>query len=178
MKQFALLTAVVFFVVACQNAAEKKDETKTTDAKMPTASMFKANYSNAFEMGDMALTDKAVLNSWKNWEANKFDGLTDFFADSVTALWADGTSFTGTKDSLINEWKKVRANITTVVDSIDAYMPVYSTDKKENWALIWVTDYSTDKKGVKDTTAYQETWRFNKDGKADLVLQFQRKRKK
>lgn len=177
MKQFALLTAVILFAVACQNAADTKDETKTTETKAPTASMFTANYSNAFEMGDMALADKAVLNSWKNWEANKFEGLSDFFADSVTAMWADGTTFTGTKDSLINEWKKVRANITTVVDSVDAYMPVYSTDKKENWVLIWVVDY-TDKKGVKDTTAYQETWRFNKDGKADLVLQYQRKRKK
>ncbi|MBK8087710.1 MAG: hypothetical protein IPK31_07080 [Chitinophagaceae bacterium] len=178
MKQFALLAAVILFAVACQNAADTKDETKTTETKAPAAGMFAANYSNAFEMGDMALADKAVLHSWKNWEANKFDGLGDFFADTVTALWADGTTFTGTKDSLINEWKKVRANITTVVDSVDAYMPVYSTDKKENWVLIWVVDYSTDKKGVKDTTSYQETWRFNKDGKADLVLQYQRKRKK
>ena len=178
MKQIILLAAVVLFAVACQNAADKKDETKTTEMKAPAASMFKANYSNAFEMGDMALADKAVLNSWKNWEANKYEGLTDFFADSVTALWADGSTFVGKKDSLIAEFKKVRGNLTTVVDSIDAYMPVYSTDKKENWALIWVTDYTTDKKGVKDTTAFQETWRFNKDGKADMVLQFQRKRKK
>ncbi len=178
MKQFALLAAVILFAVACENAADTKEETTTTETKAPAASMFAANYSNAFEMGDMALADKAVLNSWKNWEANKFDGLSDFFADTVTALWADGTTFTGTKDSLISEWKKVRAGITTVVDSVDAYMPVYSTDKKENWVLIWVVDYSTDKKGVKDTTSFQETWRFNKDGKADLVMQYQRKRKK
>ncbi|MBK8090101.1 MAG: hypothetical protein IPK31_20485 [Chitinophagaceae bacterium] len=109
MKQFALLAAVILFAVACQNAADTKDETKATETKTPTAGMFAANYSNAFEMGDMALADKAVLHSWKNWEANKFDGLGDFFADTVTALWADGTTFTGTKDSLINEWKKSKS---------------------------------------------------------------------
>ena len=169
---------VALYAVARQTAADPKDDTKGTETKARTAGMGAPKYSNAFVMGDMALADKAVLHSWKNWEANKFDGVGDFFADTVTALWADGTTFTGTKDSLINDWKKVRSNSTTVVDSVDAYMPVYSTDKKENWVLIWVVDYSTDKKGVKDTTAYQETWRFNKDGKADLVLQYKRKRKK
>ena len=66
MKQFALLAAVILFAVACQNAADTKDETKATETKTPTAGMFAANYSNAFEMGDMALADKAVLHSWKN----------------------------------------------------------------------------------------------------------------
>ena len=68
MKQFALLAAVILFAVACQNAADTKDETKATETKTPTAGMFAANYSNAFEMGDMALADKAVLHSWKNWD--------------------------------------------------------------------------------------------------------------
>lgn len=178
MKQLTLLAAVVLFVAACNNGAANKEETKTTETKTAVAGAHAANYSSSFEMGDMALANAAVLNSWKNWEASKFDGLSDFLADSVTALYADGTIFVGPKDSMIANWKKTRSSLTSVVDSIDAYLPVRSTDKNENWALIWVNEYSTNAKGVKDTIAYQETWRFNKQGKADMVLQFQRTRKK
>ncbi len=178
MKQFALLTAVVLFAVACQNATDIKDETKTTEAKTVVAGIYPTTYSSSFEMGDMSLADKAVLNSWKNWEANKMDGLSDFFADSVTAFFADGNIFIGKKDSLIALWKTIRAGYTSVVDSVNAYTPLYSTDKKESWALIWATEYNTNSKGVKDTTSFQETWRFNKDGKADFLLQYQRKQKK
>ncbi len=171
MKQLVLVMAVTLLAAACNTA--KKEEPKSDESKSTTGS-FPATYSSSFEMGDMKLAEKAVQHSWKDWESNNFDGLSDFFADTVTAFMSDGSTIIGPKDSLIAMWKKVRAGLTTVVDSINAYTPVYSTDKKENWALLWVTDYSTDAKGKKDTVDYMETWRFNKDGKADLVLQYQR----
>jgi hypothetical protein len=57
-------------------------------------------------------------------------------------------------------------------------MAVYSTDKKENWVLVWATEMNTNSKGVKDTVSVMETWRINKDGKADLVFQFDRHERK
>ena len=51
-------------------------------------------------------------------------------------------------------------------------MAVKSTDKKENWALIWGKEIDTDKKGKVDSFYLQETWRFNKDGQADLFFQY------
>jgi hypothetical protein len=177
MKQIVVLALFILFLVACQNATENK-ETKAPETKMAAAGMYPTTYSSSFEMGDMSLADKAVLNSWKNWEANKIDDLKDFLADSVTTLGADGMIFVGKKDSLIALWKKVRADYTSIVDSVAAYTAINSTDKNEKWALVWVTEYSTNTKGVKDTADYQETWRFNKDGKADMVLQYQRRKKK
>ncbi|MDE3125689.1 MAG: hypothetical protein KGK14_09260, partial [Bacteroidota bacterium] len=50
--------------------------------------------------------------------------------------------------------------------------PIKSIDKNENWALIWGKEVDTYKNGKKDSTHIQETWRFNKDGKADLFYQF------
>lgn len=178
MKQIFLLASLFLFVIACNTATESKEETKTTDTKNTGPGTIAATYTSSFETGDISLAEKAVLNSWKNWEANNFDGLSDFLADSVNAFYGDGTEFSGTKDSLIASWKRTRASIASVVDSVNAYTTITSTKEKENWGLIWVTEYTTDSKGVKDTTSYQETWRFNKDGKADLVYQFQRKRKK
>lgn len=177
MKQIVVLALFILFLVACQNATDNK-ETKTTETKTAVAGKYPTTYSSSFEMGDMSLAEKAVLNSWKNWEANKIDDLKDFLADSVTILGADGTIFSGKKDSLITLWKKVRSDYTSIVDSVAAYTAINSTDKNEKWALVWVTEYSTNSKGVKDTVDYQETWRFNKDGKADMALQYQRKKKK
>ena len=57
-------------------------------------------------------------------------------------------------------------------------VPLYSTDKKENWVLVWATEINTNADGTKDTMALMETWRMNKDGKADLLLQYDRHARK
>lgn len=54
------------------------------------------------------------------------------------------------------------------VSTVNAIMPVKSNDKNENWALIWCKEVDTDKGGKIDSFYLQETWRFNKDGKANL----------
>jgi hypothetical protein len=81
-------------------------------------------------------------------------------------------------DSLTAKWKRNRAFYTIMIDTVDAVMSVRSTDKKEDWVLVWATEYSTDKTGKKDTVNVMETWRINKDGKADLLLQFDRHARK
>ncbi|HLG39724.1 MAG TPA: hypothetical protein VI461_08645, partial [Chitinophagaceae bacterium] len=58
---------------------------------------------------------------------------------------------------------------------VDAVFAVKSTDKDENWVTIWGTEIQTDMKGKVDTVSLQETWRFNKAGKVDLMFQAARK---
>jgi len=105
------------------------------------------------------------------------DNMQKWAADSIVALHSNATITRGV-DSLMASWKKSRAEYSAVTDSIDAVIPVYSTDKKENWVLVWATEYNTKKDGTKDTTAVMETWRINKDGKADLLMQFDRHSRK
>jgi hypothetical protein len=57
-------------------------------------------------------------------------------------------------------------------------IPTYSTDKKENWVMVWASEINTDKKGKIDTVEMMETWRINKDGKADMLLQYDRHARK
>jgi hypothetical protein len=178
MKQIFLLASFFFFMIACNTATETKDDSKSTETKNTGPGKIAATYSSSFETGDISFAEKAVQGSWKSWEANTMDELSSYFADTVALYYGDGTEFIGPKDSVIANWKRTRGSLTSVVDSVNAYTTVTNKDTKENWALLWVSDYSTDDKGVKDTTFYQETWRFNKDGKADLVYQYQRKRKK
>jgi hypothetical protein len=76
------------------------------------------------------------------------------------------------RDSALAAAQKMRNNFASAVSSVDAIMAVKSTDKNENWAIIWGKEVDTDKKGKVDSTYLQETWRFNKDGKTDLMFQY------
>jgi hypothetical protein len=58
------------------------------------------------------------------------------------------------------------------VSTVDAIMAVKSTDRNENWALIWGKEIDTDKKGKVDSFYLQETWRFDSSGKANFMLQY------
>jgi hypothetical protein len=81
----------------------------------------------------------------------------------------------GGRDSVIAGGQKFRSSFATSVSSVDAIMAVKSTDKtgkNEHWALIWGRERDTNKKGKVDSFDLQETWRFNNDGKADLMYQF------
>ncbi len=174
-KALLVLTAAAMFA-ACNN--EKKDEAKTAEpAKVAVKLPYSANYSESFEMGNPAYSAMIEQGSWKDWETNKMDNMKTWVADSIIAYQSDNTRVKGA-DSLMANWKRGRANYTAVIDSIDAVIPVYSTDKKENWVLVWATEIHTDTKGKKDTVATMETWRINKDGKADRVYQFDRANRK
>jgi hypothetical protein len=178
MKKILLLLAVTAMFAACNN--EKKTDAPTTDAKpdKPTAPLaYTAAYSSSFEMGNPAYAAMIVQGSWKDWEMNTMDNMKSWAADTITAYSADN-KVAHSLDTLQARWKKGRADYTTVIDTIDAVMPVYSTDKKENWVLVWATEINVNSKGKRDTVSVMETWRINKDGKADLVYQFDRHARK
>ena len=128
-------------------------------------------------MGNPEYTDTILQGSWKNWEENKLDNMKNWVADTITAFHSNDYMARGL-DSMMAIWKRDRVDYTSVADTIDAAFSVYSTDKKENWVLVWAREIGTKKDGTKDTVALMETWRINKDGKAEFLLQNKRKRKK
>jgi len=60
----------------------------------------------------------------------------------------------------------------TIVDSVHAWVPLRSKDRNEEWVLIWSREISTDAKGKKSVRELQETWRFDKNGKVNLMYQY------
>jgi hypothetical protein len=178
MKKFCLFIAAAAIFTACNNES-------TVDAPPADSSVVKSavalpypiDYSSSFEMGNAEYTAPILQGSWKDWETNNLDNMKNWVADTVFVLHSDGSVVKGL-DSLMAIWKRHRANYTTVIDTIDAVFPVYSTDRKENWVLVWAREINTKTDGKKDTVALMETWRINKDGKADLLLQYERSRRK
>jgi len=178
MRKIFLMLAVTAMIAACND--EKKPETGSSDtmpAKTTVPLPYPMIYSSSFEMGNPEYSAMILNGSWKDWENNTLDNMKNWVADTIVAFQSDNTMVMG-RDSLMADWKRGRAKYTSVVDSIEAVMPVYSTDKKENWVLVWARDYSTKADGTRDMIEIMETWRINKDGKADMLLQYDRHARK
>jgi hypothetical protein len=171
MKKILLLLAVAVLFTAC-NTEKKADETPTVITLPYTPS-----YSSSFIIGNPEHATTIVQGSWKDWENNNLDNMGNWVADSVEAYHSDNSVVMGL-DSLMARWKKGRSEYASSIPTIDAVIPVYSTDKKENWVLVWATSIDTKTDGSVDTVSVMETWRINKEGKADLLYQFDRAKRK
>jgi len=176
-KWMFVFAAGTLIMTACNNEKKEGTETVASAPAKTVALSLPANYSSSFEMGNPEYAAMIVQGSWKDWQDNKLDNMKNWMADTVMALQSDNQMIKGL-DSMMATWKRDRAAYSSVVDSIDAAMAVYSTDKKENWVLVWAQEFSAKADGTKDTTAVQETWRINKAGKADFLLQYNRHKRK
>lgn len=178
MRNFLFLLAAASLVTGCSN--QTKTETSNDDVKVKSAATslpYVPSYSASFKMGNDEYSKMIVQGSWKDWENNTMDNMKSWIADSIVAFHSDNTMVQGA-DSLIARWKTGRAKYSAVVDSLEAVIPVYSTDKNENWVLVWAKEMNTRTDGRKDTAWVMETWRINKDGKADMLLQYDRATRK
>ncbi len=113
-----------------------------------------------------------IFDLYKDWDNNTIDNSKDRFADSVTLFFSSGQMMAGTRDSIVAQSKGFRNDLGTVSTLVHAVVPLKSTDKNEDWVLVWFKEYRTDANGKKDSTEMQETWRINKEGKADLLYQY------
>ena len=176
MKKIMLFFTVAIVSISCNQKSDNAASTETTTATAVPLPM-QPTYSSSFEMGNPAYAAMIVQGSWKDWQDNKLDNIKNWVADTIVAYQSNNKMIRGA-DSLMANWKRGRAGYSSVIDSINAVIPTFSTDKKENWVLVWATEYDTKVDGTKDTSAVMETWRLNKDGKADLLLQFDRHARK
>ena len=180
MKSIFLLLIGAALFTACNNDTKSTETTTgedSTAAKPASALAYTPSYSSSFKMGNSDYSAMIVQGSWKDWENNTMDNMKSWAADTIVAFQSDNVVIRGV-DSLQAHWKRGRANYTSVTDTLNAVVPLYSTDKKHDWVLVWVTEINTDTKGKTDTVAVMETWRINKDGKADMVLQYDRHARK
>jgi hypothetical protein len=179
MKKVLLMLTVAAMFAACNNA--KKEESKVAapadSAKVDVKFPYTASYSSSFVIGNPAYAAMIEQGSWKDWENNTMDNMKSWMADTIVAFHADNIMVQGA-DSMMARWKRGRAGYSKVIDTVEAVMSVYSTDMKENWVLVWAKEINTKTDGKTDTSHLQETWRINKDGKADMLLQFDRANRK
>jgi len=182
MKKILIVTSMAFFA-ACNNSTDKaKVESMKSDTTASTAtttmpdinSPYAVTYSSKFEIGDPKNAE-TVLNLWKDWDNGNLMNSKNAFADTVSFHFSDGSMMHASRDSALAMAQKDRDGYASSVSTVDVVMSAKSTDKGDNWALIWGEERLTDKKGRKDSSALHEAWRLNKDGKVDVVYQFRAK---
>ncbi len=169
---FATIIAISF--LACNN---EKNPAVTAEAQPSVpANMygFTPSYSASFVM-DSAANTETVLALWKEWKDGDLSQSHAHFADSVTFFLADGSMMSGPSDSMIKNMQGYRSSFKSIDPTIEAIFSTRSTDRGDNWVAVWGHEVQTDMKGKVDTVSLQETWRFNKAGKVNMMFQAMRK---
>jgi hypothetical protein len=178
MKQILFLFALALLAACNANDDAKVNfgtaTDSTTSKKQEPAYAYTPSYTSKFEIGDPNHT-KTVLDLNKTWEDNNPDQAKKLFADSITIFASDGTVMSGPTDSILAATIPYRNSLGTVNTKVHAWVPLRATDKNENWVLVWFTEYRKRNNGKTDSTEYQETWRLNNAGRADLLMQYERK---
>jgi putative VirB-like lipoprotein len=179
-KQTFMRKTLSFILIAATLAGCNNDTKVSADAKTETPAVampMPVTYSSSFELGDPKYSAMIVQGSWKDWGDNNMDNMKSWIADTIIAFHSDNTAVKGA-DSLIALWKRQRAKYSSTSDTIRGVMSVRSIDKHDNWVLVWASAFDTRLDGTKDTSEVQETWRINKDGKADMLYQYDRAKRK
>lgn len=177
MRKIFLFTTIVL-LTACTSSADKSTTeapkaSDSTSEKQPGHTYpFTADYSSDFEIGDEKNV-QTLLDLYKNWDNNTLDNSKSAFADNDTMYFSDGSMFAGSRDSLFIVANKMRGQMGTVVDSVHAWVPLRSKDKKEEWVSIWTRETTTNAKGVKKSKELHEVWRFDGNGKINLMYQYE-----
>ncbi|MES1220009.1 MAG: hypothetical protein ABUT20_31190 [Bacteroidota bacterium] len=174
MKKLLIVMAIAAITLAACNS--NKEEAKPV-ASTETTSMadvtypYPISYSSKFELADPKY-GQIILGLWKDWDNGTLSNSKDAFADSVEMHFADGSMMHSVRDSVLAAGQMYRDMYTKAVSEVNAVTALRSMDKDENWALVWGKEVDTDKKGKVDSFYLQETWRFNKAGKVDLLYQY------
>ena len=172
-----ILILASFATLAACNSAD--DTAKVESMKSGSDSTVNENvtypyditYSSKFEIGD-AKNAQTILNFWKDWDNGNLANGRNSFADTVEMYFSDGEIMKNAKDSILAAGQAFRDNFSAVKSRVDAVVPLKSTDKNEDWVCVWGMETDTHKNGKVDSFNLQETWRFNKAGKVDLVFQY------
>jgi hypothetical protein len=111
---------------------------KPNEADAPTGDEEPADYtySGSFEMGDQSLVSLATgLNDAV--QNQDIEAISSYFADSVTIVGHDGFYFNSTRDSLITMVTGWMENMREISMDYNAGISVTSTDRNEDWVLLW-----------------------------------------
>ena len=157
MKRLQISLGVLLFIITCNQSFAQE--------KYP----YTATYSSKFAIGNNAHA-KMILELWKDWDDNAVDR-HNYFADTVVMYFPDGTMSRG-KDSCLAGAKKYRGSMSSATSELQAWTPLKSIDRNENWVAVWGTEADTYADGKTEKRDLHEIWRINKDGKIDFMKQF------
>ena len=177
MRQMILMFCVAGLCTACNNSQTSKDESKTSDAKVATATDEKMDYAytiehpDQWEMGSKMHT-QTVLASLKAFENGDMEAATKNFSDTVQLLF-DGFDAKVSRDSakaILSQNRKQMKSFKIIMDDFES---VKSKDGTAEYVSIWYKEKMQDQKGNWDSLSVMDDLRM-KDGKIASIDEKQR----
>jgi hypothetical protein len=162
MKNLFLFLFVTLLYAACTGTTSTSDSGTSTGSAI--ALPYTAAYSSSFSIGSDS-TVANVLNNYKAWESNDMEAMKATFGDSVAASFSNGFKFKGSRDSAMKIAAMYRDSLSKVEIKMDAWIPLHSKDKNEDWVSVWYTEIDTYKTGKVDSAYFQDDNMIDKNGK-------------
>jgi hypothetical protein len=173
MNKLLALTVISVLLSSCNNnpgQEEKKTDTLTVTAVQQAPAVnyiYPSTYSSDWTIGDPQKIVKIqelyqVMLSDSNYEA-----ILPYLADSVTNVFFDNRKARLSKTEFVEMVKKFRKGFKTLNEEFRSYVSLRSDLQNSDMVLLWLKEKGVRQNGKVDSSGYQETWRFNSQGKID-----------
>jgi len=157
---FILIVSIIYSACTSRTAGIQMENKDSSSVALP----YTAAYSSKFSVGKDS-NSLMVLNNYKAWEDGDMNAFKNTLSDSFTIYFADGGKFSGTRDSAMILASAFRDSISKVELKIDAWVPLHSEDRNEDWVSVWYKEIDTYKNGKIDSAYYQDDNMLDKNGK-------------
>jgi hypothetical protein len=170
--RMAIAIGLISFMASCNSGPEKEPEAATTDTVAEVKQeavkfLYPSTYPGAWKIGDPQKIVKVqelykVLLSDSNYEST-----LPYYADSITNMTFDNRRVKMSSADFIEAVKKFRKGFKTLDEEFRSYVSLRNEEQNSDMVFIWVKEKGIRHNGKVDSSAYQETWRFNEQGKID-----------
>jgi len=178
----SLATALGMLLIAtsCNSGAEKEEAVvaaadSVTEVKQEAVNfLYPATLASDWKPGDPQNIVKIqeiykIMLSDSNYEAT-----LPYFGDSITNVTFDNRKVRVSKEEFLELVKKFRKGFKTLDEEFRSYVVMRSDALKSEMVMLWLKEKGTRLSGRVDSSGYQETWRFNDQGKIDYRSTFVR----
>jgi hypothetical protein len=179
MRKITLLLVFAIVIFSCNNSAkvepvveEVKSDSTAPPPPPPVDLPFKATYSSDWSIGDPKYT-KIALDFYKRLEKDSLSGDINYLEDTVHFRSFDNDIDDIAKEDLVQGVKEFRKGFKSLSEEFAAFTCLHSNDKNEDWVSLWIFERGVRANGKKDSTRYQENWRF-RNGKVYFIADFAR----
>jgi len=163
--------AIVLLMASCNSDTPAETtvatDTTATEVKEEVKFLYPATFSADWKIGDPQKIVK-VQELYKVMLADSnYESTIPYYADSITNLSFDNRVLRLSAPAFVDAVKNFRKGFKSLDEEFRSYVVLKNEEKNTEMVLVWVKEKGVRQSGKVDSSSYQETWRFNNQGKID-----------
>jgi hypothetical protein len=145
-------------------AIEKKIKNQVNEAIKGRSQLYTSSYSSQWTNGD-SINTRIVMKFMESWEKNAID-------TSLLSPWVYYKYNWENKQSFFDKLKTDRDKFAKCKIKLSSIIPVKTTDRNEDWVVVYAGVDYTDLNGNLSTTNFTQWYKINKDKKIEFFKEF------